>query len=364
MDKATFELLDVKEALKKLALTKPKLTEPLKPTSNLHQPDFWGENAALYEYSAYLALYSRVFKKAADFFYNAYTCYALATHFAKAMWNSKLAWNFYQKLAECYSLYADVCRKIGLQNIEKVYFNSKGLKLAGYLHIPTTVEKNYPVVILCHGATGCKDSRIIESIAKILNENNIAALRIDIRGHGESEGTFSLKGWLEDVNSAILYLNKRIEIDSERIGLLGHSFGGSLGLVSAVKNQAIKAYAGLAPASNLKPIIPFVIASYKLKEFRELKFSDDITPENVEKFVEENNPINIVNKLKKPILLAYGDHDEFLSILKINELFEKANEPKELKVVKDADHVFLNPDKMDECSRFLAEWFKRNLVKA
>lgn len=352
------ELLDVREALKKLALTRHKLIEPLKPVSNLHQPVFWSENAALYEYSAYLALYSREFKKAGEFFYNAYTCYALATHLAKAMWNPKLAWDFYQKLAECYSLYVDVCRKIGLHNIEKVYFSSEGLKLTGYLHIPTTARKNYPAVILCHGAAGCKDSRIIESIAKFLNENNIAAFRIDIRGHGESEGVFSLKGWLEDINSAILYLTKRIEIDPERIGLLGHSLGGSLGLVSAVKNQAIKAYAGLAPASNLKPIIPFVIASYKLKEF---KFSDDITPENVEKFVEENNPINLVNKLQKPILLTYGDNDEFLHVLKINELFEKANEPKELKVVKDADHVFLNPDKMEECSRFIAEWFKKTL---
>ena len=358
MSKFSFELLNIRETLEKLASIKPKPVEPLKPTINLHQPDFWGENAALYEFSAYLTLYSKEFEKAAEFFYNAYTCYALASHFAKAMWNPKLAWDFYWKVAKCYGMYAEVCRKTGFQNIEKIYFNSEGLKLAGYLHLPRIAEKNYPVVILCHGATGCKDSRILESIAKSLSNNNIAAFRLDIRGHGESEGEFSLKGWLEDINSAILYLTRRAEVDSKRIGLLGHSLGGGLGLITAVKNQAIKAYAGLAPASNLKSVIPFVIASYKLKGF---KVSDDTTPENIEKFVGENNPINLVKKLQKPILLTYGDQDEFLPALKISELFEKANEPKELKVVKNADHTFLSPSKMEECAHLIAEWFKRNL---
>lgn len=358
MSKIPLELLNVREALEKLASIKPKPVEPLKPTLNLHQPEFWGENASLYEYSAYLSLYSGKLEESVDFFYNAYTCYALASHFAKAMWNPRLAWDFYWKVAECYSMYAKICRKIGSQDIEKVYFDSGGLKLAGYLHLPRKAEKNYPIVILCHGATGCKDSRILESIAKFLNKNDIAAFRLDIRGHGESEGAFSLKGWLEDINSAILYLTRRVEVDSKRIGLLGHSLGGGLGLIVAIKNQAIKAFAGLAPASNLKIVIPFVIASYKLKGF---KVSDDTTPENIRKFVEENNPINLAKKLQKPLLLAYGDQDEFLPALKIDELFMEANEPKKLGVVKDADHSFLSPSKMEECAHLIAEWFKENL---
>ncbi len=92
---------------------------------------------------------------------------------------------------------------------EKIYFlNSKGDKLCGILSNPRT-NKNGPIMILCHGIPSSKDNFTSTHLEKLLNEKNIATLRFDLFGNGESEGNFeeiTISECIDDIMQAIRYI--------------------------------------------------------------------------------------------------------------------------------------------------------------
>ena len=79
-------------------------------------------------------------------------------------------------------------------------------------------------------------------LADYLTKNGIAVLRYDDRGVEKSKGDFKLAtsaDFATDVESAIAYLQTRPEINSTKIGLIGHSEGGIIAPMVAAKNNAV-----------------------------------------------------------------------------------------------------------------------------
>src|SRR5262245_53155 len=101
-------------------------------------------------------------------------------------------------------------------------------KLFGILHLPLT-ETKVPAVLFCHGRGGNKSGkfRFYVELAELLTKAGIAALRVDFRGSGDSEGNFSdttCTSQLDDARLAANFLCVHPAIDSSRFGLLGRSF--------------------------------------------------------------------------------------------------------------------------------------------
>ena len=122
--------------------------------------------------------------------------------------------------------------------VEQITFEntSAGIQLSGTLSLPNK-EGNHPAVILISGSGPQDRNSYIMGhkpfllLAHELTQQGIAVLRFDERGVGRSEGDFrkaSLDDFIEDVRSGFKYLKNRDEIDTENIGLLGHSLGGIL----------------------------------------------------------------------------------------------------------------------------------------
>jgi uncharacterized protein len=95
--------------------------------------------------------------------------------------------------------------------------------------------KKYPVVILITGSgQQDRDETLFEHkpfaiIADYLTRRGIAVLRVDDRGTGKSKGDLrsaTTADFAGDVLTSIRYLLTRKEIDTTRIGLIGHSEGG------------------------------------------------------------------------------------------------------------------------------------------
>ena len=118
---------------------------------------------------------------------------------------------------------------------EITFQNSQAsITLAGTLTLPSA-EGNYPTVILISGSgaqnrdeetSGHKPFLII---ADHLTKHGLAVLRYDDRGVGQSTGDFkaaTIADFASDVASAIKYLKTRKEVNSDKIGLIGHSEGG------------------------------------------------------------------------------------------------------------------------------------------
>ena len=132
---------------------------------------------------------------------------------------------------------------------EEVYFlnDEAGIRLAGTLTYPSQGTK-FPAVVLVSGS-GAQDRneelmghKPFLVIADYLTRNGIAVLRYDDRGFGESEGNFAsgtTSDFATDAMAAVKYLKTRSEINPAKIGLLGHSEGGTICFINAAQSKDI-----------------------------------------------------------------------------------------------------------------------------
>ena len=131
---------------------------------------------------------------------------------------------------------------------EVEYVNPKsGLKLAGTLTLPENA-KNCPAVVLISGSGAQdRDETIYEHkpflvIADYLTRHGIAALRVDDRGVGGSEGNTpnaTSEDFASDVEAGVNFLKTVKEINPKQIGLIGHSEGGLIAPIVATQSKNI-----------------------------------------------------------------------------------------------------------------------------
>jgi fermentation-respiration switch protein FrsA (DUF1100 family) len=141
----------------------------------------------------------------------------------------------------------------GLDYQDVTFTSGDGVTLAGW-YIPS---KNRAAVMLLHGYGAHR----IEMLgrAQMLARHGYGVLLYDLRAHGESTGDARTFGWLDvnDVATALAFLQNRDDVDPERIGILGFSIGGQVALRSAAQMDGIKAVAadgpGLANQQDLPP---------------------------------------------------------------------------------------------------------------
>jgi len=117
-----------------------------------------------------------------------------------------------------------------------------GITLAGTLTLPKK-EGNFPAVILISGSGAQnRDEELLGHkpflvLADHLTKNGIAVLRYDDRGTGSSQGSFTkatTQDFATDTEAAFAYLKTRKEINKNKIGLAGHSEGGTIAPIVAV----------------------------------------------------------------------------------------------------------------------------------
>jgi uncharacterized protein len=136
-------------------------------------------------------------------------------------------------------------------NSKPVFFPCGDIQLEGVLHLP---ERNgpFPIVIVCHPHPlygGDMDNNVVMAVCSALVKNSIAALRFNFRGVGNSGGNYSEGfGEQDDLRAALDFLSTLKDVDSERIGLAGYSFGGMVALAVAVKDNRVKQLALISPA--------------------------------------------------------------------------------------------------------------------
>lgn len=132
---------------------------------------------------------------------------------------------------------------------EEVTFENKNanITLAGTLTLPKK-EGKFPVVILITGSgPQNRDEELMGHkpfliLSDYLTRNGIGVLRYDDRGTFASKGNFSKSTTFDfatDVESAVNYLKTRPEIDLKHIGLIGHSEGGIIAPMVAVKSKDV-----------------------------------------------------------------------------------------------------------------------------
>jgi uncharacterized protein len=213
---------------------------------------------------------------------------------------------------------------------------SRGYTLAGTLTRPKGVTGKVPVLVTISGSgPQDRDSRIsmvrgyapFRDIADTLGRRGIAVLRYDDRGVGESGGAASRdnatsEDFADDVLSVVAYLRTRPEVDGARILLAGHSEGGLIAPIAAVKDPQIRAVAILAgPSIDGRRILMYQnengIKAAPIPEAQRDSLRRTV-PATLDSLQRSNrwmryfmtaDPLVMARRVKQPVLVLQGDTD-------------------------------------------------------
>ena len=130
---------------------------------------------------------------------------------------------------------------------EKIQIPSNGARMNGLICLAAGTVP-HPIVIILHGYPG-NDKNL--DLAQAVRKAGYHALYFDYRGTWVSDGTFSFTHAIEDTTAVLAWVRAppnvaRYHIDTTRISLVGHSFGGWLALMVAGREVPGVSVAALA----------------------------------------------------------------------------------------------------------------------
>lgn len=114
--------------------------------------------------------------------------------------------------------------------------------------------EKYDLAVIMHGFTANRNTALIKEIVNKLRDENVASIRFDFNGHGDSDGAFeNMTVWneIEDANAILSYVKSDPHVN--HIYLVGHSQGGVVAsMLAGLYPDLIKKLVLLAPAACLK----------------------------------------------------------------------------------------------------------------
>ncbi len=288
-----------------------------------------------------------------------------------------------------------------------VEFYSEGFKLCGDVYIPDGLSpgEKRAAVLLCHGYTGVKDLYLPDN-ARVLNEHGYVVMTFDYKGWGDSEGVRSRLApysRVTDVQAAMTFLGMQPEVDSEKIGLYGTSYGGATVVwVGAVDPRAkcIVSVVGVGHGARWMSRVRRVDEWFDLQErsaedrkkraatgkSEYVERSEILLPDRQSaelaaaarrnnpsavntiplEYVDDTigfNPEWIVDKISpRPVLFITSDNDRLVLPEESEQLYAHAKEPKKLVVLKGPGHyeVYVEPA-FSEVMKATMEWYEEHL---
>lgn len=222
-------------------------------------------------------------------------------------------------------------------------------------------EDREEVVLFLHGFGGSHlgPHYSYANLSDRLKEEGYSSLRFDFYGSGNSEGDFfdqNIYTMLEDAEEAIEYLEEEKEFRT--MHLVGHSRGGNVAMMlSEERNfESITTWATVYDYSDLW-------TKTSLEASRE---NDAITtygfryPVDSLRELDEMEFGDLMSEIEEPTLIAHGWKDFLVPFNHAEDLYEKANEPKELLGLKYSNHIFSHPRDRSELLGKTLSWIKQH----
>jgi fermentation-respiration switch protein FrsA (DUF1100 family) len=148
-----------------------------------------------------------------------------------------------------------------------IEFDAEGTTLRGWFYRPDG-EGPFPTIVMAHGISCVKEMYLAE-FAEVFTAAGFACVVYDNRNFGASDGEprQELDPWaqIRDYRHAITYAGTLPEVDKNRIGIWGTSYGGGNALVAAAFDRRAKAVVAQVPMVSgwrqFKRFIPAHFAS-------------------------------------------------------------------------------------------------------
>lgn len=200
---------------------------------------------------------------------------------------------------------------------EEVWFNSAdGTRLHGW-YCPC--DNPHAVVLHLHGNAGNITHRA-DLLRFYQQQLRVAAFIFDYRGYGQSEGTPTVEGILQDARAARKALSERAGVAESTIVLTGQSLGGAVAIELAARDGA----RGLVVESTFSSLRDVAAYHYPALAW--------LVPK------EKLNSAARVAQYAGPLLLSHGDADQTIPYAQGEKLFQAAKGPKQFVRIARGDH--------------------------
>jgi len=133
---------------------------------------------------------------------------------------------------------------------ERVSIPTLGFNLAGTITKPAGATGQLPAVVLIGGSGPTDRDEMVFGIpvfghlAKGLVEAGFTVVRYDKRGVGQSGGraeSVTLNDYAEDARAVVRWLERRKDVDRNRVAVIGHSEGAAVAMILATREKRVKA---------------------------------------------------------------------------------------------------------------------------
>ena len=289
----------------------------------------------------------------------------------------------------------------------RVSFYSEGVKLAGDLFLPPDLkpDNRRAGIVLCHGYTGIRTIYLPDNAA-VLAAAGYVVLTFDYKGWGDSEGPKSRLApysRVADVQAALTFLGAQPEVDAERLGIYGTSYGGAtvvwvaaidprvkcvvavvgIGngarwmrsvrrpdeyhdlLARAAADRVKRALTGVSELADRNQILLPDRQSLELGAAARRNNPAAVTELPLE-FVDDTlgfNPEWVVDRIApRPLLLITTDDDRLVPPQESEAMYVRAGEPKKLVLLRGFGHyeVYAKPA-FDQLMREATDWYRQYL---
>ena len=288
-----------------------------------------------------------------------------------------------------------------------VTFYSEGLKLSGDIYTPDNLPKGdkRAGIVLAHGYTGVKDLYLPDN-ARVLNEAGYIVMTFDYKGWGQSEGTrqrLAPTSRVTDLQAAMTFLGLHENVDEDRLGVYGTSYGGATVIWTAAIDPRVKCVVSCVGVGDgrrwMRSVrrpdewVDLLAAAKKDREQRVLSGESEYVdragilatdrqsaalaaaarkanPNAINTipsdYIDETlqfHPDWVVDKIApRPLLLITTDDDRLVPPEESESLYAKAGEPKKLVTLKGYGHYEVYAGRaFDEVMAETVAWFKQYL---
>jgi pimeloyl-ACP methyl ester carboxylesterase len=251
---------------------------------------------------------------------------------------------------------------IGLE-YETVAFTSRdGLRLGGWFVPGATPVRG--TVIFCHGHDGSLDPDL--KYVPAFHRHGYNVLQFDFRAHGRSQGRYVSMGYYErlDLLGAVDYVQAR---GIDRVGVLGFSLGGAVGISTAAQCPAIAAVVSDGGFARIQPTLAAGIHERGVPAWLARLLAPivaRIAGWRLGCDLAAADPLRWIGRISpRPVLLIHAGQDVFVPQAEVEALYAAAGNPKEIWIVSEAEHRRVDDAQPEEYMERILGFFDRGLWK-
>ena len=211
-----------------------------------------------------------------------------------------------------------------------ITFESRGVMVPATIVTPGNNDgEAVPLVVMAHGHGGSRqEGGGYQRVAEAMAERGIASIRMDFPGCGDSTESFvenNLSNMLLDLQAARIFAADQLQVDADRLGLLGYSMGGRLVALLSEIDPGYKVMAAWAPAvsNGAEREMRTTFGGPEAYEINKRRAQEEGSSVYTTQWgtqlevgprwfrdIEESLPLTALAKFSGPLLVIYGEADD------------------------------------------------------